>query len=206
MLHWLIVSTARPKARASAVRRHDSKRPRRQLGRLDRALTCLTSGKTLHLIAGSQSVHGILEHCFPHICPGSQRWTRTCTGWRAWMTFSPFPANSPTRQILMANWIKAHIEKPIIYGPDEESEQWVRTIAEACDAPYDVFQKMRLGDKNVQDRRPRRRRLRRLTPLSSWTTSYHPAQRWRRLSAPFARVDSHAHMLRCTRHFRGGRL
>jgi ribose-phosphate pyrophosphokinase len=50
----------------------------------------------------------------------------------------------------IANWIKAHIEKPIIYGPDEESEQWVRTIAEACDAPHDVFQKMRLGDRNVQ--------------------------------------------------------
>ena len=50
----------------------------------------------------------------------------------------------------MANWIKAHIEKPIIYGPDEESEQWVRTIAEACDAPYDVFRKTRLGDRNVQ--------------------------------------------------------
>ncbi|MEZ6001073.1 ribose-phosphate diphosphokinase [Hyphomonas sp.] len=50
----------------------------------------------------------------------------------------------------IAQWINTHIESPIIYGPDEESEQWVKSIAEACGAPYDVFRKTRLGDRNVQ--------------------------------------------------------
>jgi len=50
----------------------------------------------------------------------------------------------------IADWIQTHIENPIIYGPDEESEQWVRSIAEVCGAPYDVFKKTRLGDRNVQ--------------------------------------------------------
>lgn len=50
----------------------------------------------------------------------------------------------------IADWIKTHIEHPIIYGPDEESEQWVHAIADACDAPYDIFHKTRLGDKDVR--------------------------------------------------------
>lgn len=50
----------------------------------------------------------------------------------------------------MAAWISAHIERPMLYGPDAESEQWVRAIAETCGAPYTVFRKTRLGDKSVR--------------------------------------------------------
>lgn len=50
----------------------------------------------------------------------------------------------------MAAWIRDHVDSPILYGPDEESEQWVSAIAEACGAPYDVFRKKRLGDKSVR--------------------------------------------------------
>ena len=55
----------------------------------------------------------------------------------------------------MAGWISRHIESPILYGPDEESAQWVRAIAEACSAPYDVFRKTRLGDTSVRIDVPR---------------------------------------------------
>ena len=50
----------------------------------------------------------------------------------------------------MAAWIGEHIEQPMLYGPDAESEQWVRAIAEACGAPYTVLRKTRLGDTDVR--------------------------------------------------------
>ena len=50
----------------------------------------------------------------------------------------------------IAHWIKEHIERPMLFGPDQESEQWVAAIAKACNAPFSVFNKTRLGDKNVR--------------------------------------------------------
>ena len=54
----------------------------------------------------------------------------------------------------MAAWIGEHIERPMLYGPDAESEQWVRAIADACGAPYTIFRKTRLGDKFVRIETP----------------------------------------------------
>ena len=50
---------------------------------------------------------------------------------------------------LLADWISTEIEKPLIIGPDEESEQWVSAIAERIGAPYTVLRKIRHGDRNV---------------------------------------------------------
>ncbi|MEZ5967930.1 MAG: ribose-phosphate diphosphokinase [Hyphomonas sp.] len=49
----------------------------------------------------------------------------------------------------IAQWIGSHVEAPMLFGPDAESEQWVRAIADACGAPYAVFHKERLGDESV---------------------------------------------------------
>jgi ribose-phosphate pyrophosphokinase len=64
----------------------------------------------------------------------------------------------------IAKWISANIERPVLIGPDEESEQWVGAIARLIDAPHVVSHKTRRGDKDVvvdvpdlskwQDRRP----------------------------------------------------
>jgi ribose-phosphate pyrophosphokinase len=50
---------------------------------------------------------------------------------------------------LLADWIAAEVEKPLIVGPDEESEQWVSAIAERVGAPHAVLRKTRHGDRNV---------------------------------------------------------
>ena len=50
---------------------------------------------------------------------------------------------------LLADWIAAEVEKPLIVGPDEESEQWVSAIAERVGAPHAVLRKIRHGDRNV---------------------------------------------------------
>lgn len=51
---------------------------------------------------------------------------------------------------LISKWIKENIKKPIIIGPDSESEQWVSEVAKRAGAPFEVLQKIRLGDHDVK--------------------------------------------------------
>ena len=50
----------------------------------------------------------------------------------------------------LADWIAAHVETPLLIGPDEESEQWVSAIAARIGAPFAVLKKIRRGDRNVE--------------------------------------------------------
>lgn len=50
----------------------------------------------------------------------------------------------------IAKWINENIDKPVLVGPDEESYQWVRTVADNIQAPYLILEKTRHGDRNVQ--------------------------------------------------------
>ncbi len=50
----------------------------------------------------------------------------------------------------IARWIAGEIADPIVIGPDEESEQWIREIAELAGAPHIVFRKERRGDRDVR--------------------------------------------------------
>ncbi|HAT8820457.1 ribose-phosphate pyrophosphokinase [Legionella pneumophila serogroup 1] len=50
---------------------------------------------------------------------------------------------------MIATWIKHHVPKPILIGPDMESEQWVADIAEKSSFPYAILEKIRRGDKEV---------------------------------------------------------
>ncbi len=60
----------------------------------------------------------------------------------------------PTRVVAaapaIAEWIAAHVERPLLLGPDEESEPWVRGVAQACGAPWAVARKERSGDAAVR--------------------------------------------------------
>ncbi len=55
---------------------------------------------------------------------------------------------------LMGAFIAANTEHPLLVGPDAESEQWVRAIAEPGRLDYAVAQKERLGDREVVIRLP----------------------------------------------------
>lgn len=59
----------------------------------------------------------------------------------------------------MARWIAANVSRPLIVGPDSESEQWAAEVAQACGAPQAVMSKTRLGDRRVEIEAP---------PLSQW--------------------------------------
>jgi ribose-phosphate pyrophosphokinase len=49
----------------------------------------------------------------------------------------------------IAGWIKTEIEHPFLIGPDAESVQWVRAVAEGCGAPFVILEKTRRGDRDV---------------------------------------------------------
>lgn len=50
---------------------------------------------------------------------------------------------------LMAAWIAKHVKKPLIIGPDQESEQWAKDVARQAKAPYVILDKTRRGDHEV---------------------------------------------------------
>jgi ribose-phosphate pyrophosphokinase len=55
---------------------------------------------------------------------------------------------------VLAAWITEHVSDPVIVGPDGESEQWARDVAERIGAPVAVVEKTRLGDTHVRETAP----------------------------------------------------
>lgn len=49
----------------------------------------------------------------------------------------------------ISEWIKKNLERPVLIGPDAESEQWVSEVAGQADAPFTVLEKVRRGDRDV---------------------------------------------------------
>jgi ribose-phosphate pyrophosphokinase len=66
---------------------------------------------------------------------------------------------------LMSQWIKQNVAAPFVIGPDSESEQWVKAVAQAAGAPYAVLEKDRRGDRQVTISVPADLDLRGRTPV-----------------------------------------
>ena len=60
----------------------------------------------------------------------------------------------PTRVLhaapLISEWIRVNVDKPLLIGPDSESEQWVAAVARDAGAPHLVLEKVRHGDRDVE--------------------------------------------------------
>ena len=54
----------------------------------------------------------------------------------------------------IAAWIRGTVARPLVIGPDAESEQWVEAVARAAGAPWAVLAKHRRGDREVELRLP----------------------------------------------------
>ncbi|MCW8840607.1 MAG: ribose-phosphate diphosphokinase [Gammaproteobacteria bacterium] len=54
----------------------------------------------------------------------------------------------------MGNFLSENTRAPLLVGPDAESEQWVRAIAEPAGLEYAVATKERLGDREVKIKLP----------------------------------------------------
>ena len=59
------------------------------------------------------------------------------------------PAEVAHAAPLLADWIRANAPRALLVGPDAESEQWVRAVAEAVPCPHVVLEKNRRGDRDV---------------------------------------------------------
>jgi ribose-phosphate pyrophosphokinase len=50
----------------------------------------------------------------------------------------------------LASWIAANVARPLLVGPDAESQQWVADVAQRTGAPHVVATKVRRGDRDVE--------------------------------------------------------
>lgn len=66
---------------------------------------------------------------------------------------------------LIAGWIAANIDKPLLIGPDSESAQWVEAVAEQAGAPCTILKKTRRGDRDVEISAPETEKWRSYTPV-----------------------------------------
>lgn len=51
---------------------------------------------------------------------------------------------------LISEWVRKNVQKPLLIGPDEESGQWVSSVAKEAGAPFTVLKKVRKGDRHVE--------------------------------------------------------
>lgn len=65
----------------------------------------------------------------------------------------------------IAKWIKQNITKPVLVGPDSESQQWVGEVANLIQAPYVTVEKTRFGDQHVKATIPQIEQYRECTPV-----------------------------------------
>lgn len=65
----------------------------------------------------------------------------------------------------IVSWIKANVKNPVLVGPDEESEQWVREIAKKSAAPFVILNKIRRGDFDVEVSIPELEKYQQYTPI-----------------------------------------
>lgn len=66
---------------------------------------------------------------------------------------------------LISTWIRENVERPVLIGPDSESEQWVSAVAKDAGAPFIVLQKVRHGDRDVEVTVPHVEKYKNHTPV-----------------------------------------
>ncbi len=59
------------------------------------------------------------------------------------------PAVAARAAPLLAAWVAGNLERPLVVGPDAESEQWAAEVAALAGAPHVVLEKSRHGDRDV---------------------------------------------------------
>ena len=62
----------------------------------------------------------------------------------------PIPHTVISAAPRISAWVRENVTRPVLVGPDSESVQWVRAVAEDAGAPFVVLEKLRRGDRDVQ--------------------------------------------------------
>ena len=66
---------------------------------------------------------------------------------------------------LLSHWISKNIPQALLIGPDSESEQWVKEVAEKARCPFTVLEKIRKGDRQVEVSIPQVEEWKQKTPV-----------------------------------------
>lgn len=77
----------------------------------------------------------------------------------------PIPARVAHAASLLADWVRSHVDRPLLIGPDAESEQWVAAVATRAQCPHIVLEKNRHGDRDVEISTPNVERWRDRRPV-----------------------------------------
>lgn len=80
-------------------------------------------------------------------------------------TLYRIPAARIAAAPVVAQWIRDNVPDAILIGPDSESEQWVADIAQRVGLPWQVLQKQRHGDRDVEVSLPDAQSARGRTPV-----------------------------------------
>ena len=100
------------------------------------------------------------------------------------------PAQHVATAPLVAGWIRSHIPNAVVIGPDRESGQWVSDIARRAGVPFQVLDKVRRGDRDVEVSLPDREAARGRVPVivddivSSGRTAIETLGHLKRLGLP----------------------
>lgn len=96
---------------------------------------------------------GITSTYFAGLVSGAVDWLVTVDPhlhrWSSLAEIYKIPADVVHAAPAIADWVKRHVPSPVLVGPDAESEQWVAAVAARIDAPYQVLEKTRRGDRDV---------------------------------------------------------
>ena len=65
----------------------------------------------------------------------------------------------------IAAWVSAHVANAVIIGPDAESRQWARSVADRAGVPFEILEKRRLSAERVEVTIPHVDRWRDRTPV-----------------------------------------
>ena len=66
---------------------------------------------------------------------------------------------------VMGPWISANVANAVVLGPDAESRQWARSVAEVAGVPFEILEKRRLSSDRVEVSVPHMDRWRGRTPV-----------------------------------------
>lgn len=80
-------------------------------------------------------------------------------------TVYTIPARAVSAAAVVADWVRDHVERPLLVGPDSESAQWVEALARRCGCPHLVLEKKRYGDRRVEISPPEAGRWLQHTPV-----------------------------------------
>ena len=104
------------------------------------------------------------------------KWVSSCVDWlvtvdphlHRWKALSDIyeiPSVTAHAAPALAEWIKNHVDHPLLIGPDAESEQWVSEIAALAGMDHIVLTKTRHGDRDVDISLPDLEKWRHHTPV-----------------------------------------